>query len=104
MAMGRNLCEFAPGAKKLASDARKIPRRPAEIMIGHHNTSRKKHAPEMCRRSVLRGFNFDIAPAASRPYRLHQNFKLRLAAALKSAPSLTAAASCDQHRVRPLVA
>jgi hypothetical protein len=49
MALSRNLCDFAPGANELASDARKIPRRPAKVMMGYHYARGKKHAPKFRR-------------------------------------------------------
>ena len=53
---------------------------------------------------MLRGLDFDIAPAAACPRRLRQNLKLSLPAPPEQPPSLTAAACRDQHRGEALPA
>jgi hypothetical protein len=98
MALRRNLCDFAPRANELASDTRKIPWRPAKVMMGHHHARGKKYAPKFRRRKMFHDLNFDIAPAAARPRRLRQNLKLGLATPSKQTATPAAAARCDQRR------
>src|SRR5258706_1025211 len=51
-AMARNFCDFSAGAKKLASDARKIPLCLSEIVARNQHVGRSGSAPYCCRRST----------------------------------------------------
>src|SRR6266478_8015759 len=81
-AMARKFRDFSSGAKKPPSDARKIARGLAEIVLRHHQACRSESGLQICRRNVLRGLYFDIAPAAACPHRSRQNIKLSFSAAL----------------------